>query len=91
LVKVGSSPTGNSKSEKKTHDAILQQYHRKIKIMGKGKFIDVDLYQKEFGEVSVKAIYSLYREKSGCTQKEFNSTTFKRMIDYLKELKEVAR
>lgn len=61
---------------------------RKTKVRkAKGKFLDVDLYQKEYGVVSVKAIFSLYTEKSKCTPVEFRKTSFSEMITFLREAK----
>lgn len=51
----------------------------------KNNFLDVDLSRAEYGDVSVKAIYELYRVKSKCTQEEFRKASFKDMVDFLRK------
>lgn len=64
----------------------LNGQNKKVK-KSRSKFIDVDLHQCEYGEVSVKAIFSLYTEKSNCTPEEFRKTSFSDMIAFLREAK----
>lgn len=52
----------------------------------KNKFTSVDVWRPTFGGVSVKAIFELYRNLSGCTQQEFAKTKFREMVDYLRKL-----
>lgn len=51
-----------------------------------GKFIDVDVDRASFGEVSIKAIYELYRKHSKCSQAEFAKTPLRTMVNYLRKL-----
>lgn len=52
----------------------------------KSNFLTVDVWRPSFGEVSSKAIFELYRTKSGCTQSEFKNTSFRTMVNYLRKL-----
>lgn len=53
--------------------------------MKKRRFSGVDVWRSSFGEVSSKAIFELYRQHSQCTQTEFESTSFRSMVDYLRK------
>ena len=52
----------------------------------KNRFISVDVWRSSFGDISVKAIFELYRTHSGCTSEQFKKTKMRDMVDYLRKL-----
>ena len=52
----------------------------------KNKFTSVDVWRPEFGSLSIKAVYELYRLHSGCTHEVFRATKFRDMVNFLRRL-----
>lgn len=50
-------------------------------------FIDVDLYQKVFGPVSVKAIFAIYKREFSVSSFGMSTKTFSHCLNSLRELK----
>lgn len=54
----------------------------------KTKFLDVDLWQKEFSPISVKAICEIYAEKFGVQKNNINHFHFPKYLNKLRELED---
>lgn len=54
----------------------------------KNRFISVDPFRASFSDVSVKAIYELYRVHSKVTHSEFVKTPFREMVEFLRVLQD---
>lgn len=54
----------------------------------KKRFLEVDLWQKAFGEVSVKAIYDIYSQKFNVDPRNMKKYKFSHCVNLLRKLED---
>lgn len=52
----------------------------------KKRFLEVDLWQKQFGEVSVKAVYDIYSQKFNVDPRNMKKYSFPHCVNALRKL-----
>lgn len=52
----------------------------------KKRFLQVDIWQKQFGEVSVKAIYDIYSQKFNVEPRNMRKYSFPHCVNALRKL-----
>lgn len=52
----------------------------------KRRFLEVDVWQKEFGEMSVKAIYCIYSQKFNIEPRDMKKYSFSHCVNALRKL-----
>jgi len=50
----------------------------------RNRFIAVNLWQSQFGEVSVKALYEIYREKFNVSPSDLRNHSFSKVVNKLR-------
>lgn len=73
---------------------MQQQYlfmtkdQNKVQKKKKKRFLDVDVWQREFGEVSVKAVFDVYSQRFNVTPRNMKAYSFSRCVNELRKLED---